>query len=83
MPAAPGIATMSLLLHRSSTLAPEPSHGVTVLLAGGALALMLLIASEMRPWTSLDAPATAMQPAVPSGEPTLFEQVRHEVVTGA
>ena len=74
---------MSLLLHRSSTVASVPGAGVTVLLASGALALMLLIASGMRPWPSPSEPAAAPQPAVPTAEPTLFEQVRHEVVTGA
>lgn len=74
---------MNLSLHRSSTVTPVPGTGVTVLLACGALALLLLIASEMRPWTSPGEPAAAPQPAMPGAEPTIFEQVRHEVVTGA
>ncbi|MEO7709560.1 MAG: hypothetical protein ABIS28_13615 [Caldimonas sp.] len=74
---------MNLLLLRSSTAASVPNNGVTVLLASGALALMLLLASGMKPWSSSPAPAVAAQPTVPAGEPTLFEQVRHELVTGA
>ena len=74
---------MNLLLDRPSAAAPVPSRCVTVLLASGALALMLLIASEMRPWSPLDRPAGAAQPAAPASEPTLFENVRHEVVIGA
>ena len=74
---------MNLLLLRSSTVVSVPNTGVTVLLASGALALMLLLASGMKPWSSSTAQAVAAQPAVPAGEPTLFEQVRHELVSGA
>ena len=74
---------MNLLLLRWSTVAPVPNNGVTVLLASGALALMLLLASGMKPWSSSTAPAVAAQPAAAASEPTLFEQVRHALVTGA
>ena len=74
---------MNLLLHRSSPLTPMPGTLATLLLASGALVLMLLIASEMTPSPSLVDPAPVPQAAVPDGEPKLFEQVRHEVVTGA
>jgi hypothetical protein len=74
---------MNLLLDRSSTVASVRGTGLTVLLAGGTLALMLLIASGMKPWSSLSPPAGASPFAVPAGEPTLFERTRHEVVTGA
>ena len=74
---------MNLLLDQSSTAASVPRTAVTVLLAGGALLLMLLIASGMKPWPSHTAPTATAQPTVPAGEPNLFEQVRHELVTGA
>ena len=74
---------MNLLLLRSSTVASAPTNGVTVLLASGALALMLLLASGMKSWPSSTALAATAQHVVPTGEPTLFEQVRHELVTGA
>ena len=73
---------MNLLLLRSSTAASVPNNGVTVLLASGALALMLLLASGMRPWPSSTPSAAAERPSV-QPELTLFEQVRHELVTGA
>ena len=74
---------MNLLLHRSSAVTPMPGTLVTLSLASGALALMLLIASEIAPRPSLGDPAPVSQTAVRGGELTLFEQVRHEVVTGA
>lgn len=74
---------MNLLLLRSSTAASVPNNGVTVLLASGALALMLLLASGMRPWPSSTPSAAAERPSVQATELTLFEQVRHQLVTGA
>jgi len=47
------------------------------------LALMLLLASGMRPWPSSTPSAAAERPSVQATELTLFEQVRHELVTGA
>jgi len=78
---------MNLLLHRSPAVTPIAGRFATLLLATGALLLLLLIATEMRPWTPVaapaSAPASAPAQAVPGGAPTIFEQVRHDVVTGA
>ena len=71
---------MNLLLHRPSAALPPPGGHAGLLLATGALALLLLLAM---PWSVLAEPSIARQPAAHAGEPTLFEQVRHEVVTGA
>jgi hypothetical protein len=76
----PGDPTMNLLLDRPSATLPPPGSYAGLLLATGALALMLLIAM---PWSVIAEPSIARQPAAHADEPTLFEQVRHEVVTGA
>ena len=74
---------MNVLLDRPSTVVREPGRGLSVLLAGAALALMLLIASGMKPWPTRGTPAAALPVVAPIGEPTLVERTRHEVVTGA
>ena len=74
---------MHVLLDRSSTVAPLAGAGLTVLLAGGALMLMLLMAAGMRPWPASGTPEATSPAAAPAGEPTLAERTRHEVVTGA
>lgn len=54
-----------------------------MLLAGSALALLLLIATEMRPATARGAASTIPQPALPAGDPALFDQVQLGLVNGA
>ena len=71
---------MNLLLDRPSAAAPSPGHRASLLLACGALVLMLLIAM---PWSAFAESSVARQPPPHAGEPTLFEQVRYAVVTGA
>ena len=71
---------MNLLLHRPAATPPPPDGYASLLLATGALALMLLIAM---PWSFFVEPSIPRQPTAHAGEPTLFEQVRHGVVTGA
>ena len=71
---------MNLLLHRPFATLPPPGNIASLLLATGALALLLLIAM---PWSVFAERSIARQPAAHADDLTLFDQVRHEVVTGA
>ena len=71
---------MNLLLHRPFTTLPPPGNVASLLLATAALALLLLIAM---PWSVFAERSIQLQPAPQAGDLTLFDQVRHEVVTGA
>ena len=71
------------LLDRLSTRMRRPGAYATVLLAGSALALVLTIATGMRPAAARSAGSTAPQPTPPAGAPTVFDQVQLGLVNGA
>lgn len=71
------------LLDRPSTRAPRQGAIATLWLAGSALALLLLIATGMRPAAARSAVSTIQQPVLPASEPTLFDRVQLGLVNGA
>ena len=71
------------LLDRPSPRTPRHGALTTLLLAGSALALVLLVATGFRPAAARSAVSTHPQPMLPAGEPTVFDQVRFGVVNGA
>ena len=71
------------LLDRLSTRTRRPVAYATVLLAGSALALVLSIATGMRPAAARSTGSTVPQPAPPAGTPAVFDQVQLGLVNGA